>query len=98
VLAFTWIARQPVTSRNSQYKFFIAYPHNCGSEGGATGGRIQAGERLTRAMVVSTHCKGTLTGSIGYTQNLGPSGGESANSQPGSGGSLLVGRFSYTIR
>jgi hypothetical protein len=98
VLAFTWIARQPVTSRNSQYKFFIAYPHNCGGEGGATGGRIQAGERLTRAMVLSTRCKGTLTGSIGYTQNLGPSGGESASPEPGSPGSLLVGRFSYTIR
>jgi hypothetical protein len=98
VLAFTWIARQPVTSRNSQYKFFIDYPHNCGGEGGATNGAIQAGERLTRAMVVSTRCKGTLKGSIGYTQNLGPGGPGSANPLPGSPGSLLVGRFSFTIR
>lgn len=98
VLAFTWIARQPVTSHSSQYKFFIAYPHNCGGEGGATNGRIRAGERLTRAMVLSTRCKGTLTGSIGYTQNLGPGGVDFANPLPGSRGSLLVGRFNFTIR
>ena len=97
VLAFTWIARQPITSRSSQYNFFIAYPHNCGGEGGATNGRIRAGERLTRAMVVSTRCKGTLTGSIGYTQNLGPGGAEFANPLPDSPGSLLVGRFSFAI-
>jgi hypothetical protein len=98
VLAFSWIARQPVTSRNSQYNFFIAYPHNCGGEGGATNGTIQAGERLTRAVVLSTRCKGTLTGSIGYTQNLGPNGADSASARLGSPGSLLVGRFSFTLR
>jgi hypothetical protein len=68
-----------------------------GGEGGATNGRIRAGERLTRALVVSTRRKGTLTGAIGYIQNLGPGGAEFANPLPGSGGSLLVGRFSFAI-
>jgi hypothetical protein len=96
-VAFTWTARQPVTSRNSQYQYFIDYPHNCGGQGGITRGTIRAGERMTRAEFVQTRCSGTFTGSVGYIQNLGPGGPDHAGTTPGHGGSLLVGRFTFTL-
>jgi hypothetical protein len=37
-IAFSWNARQPVRSRNIQYRFSITFPRNCGGEGGSTFG------------------------------------------------------------
>jgi len=96
LVVFSWTARQPVTSTNTEYEYFLG-SGACGGQGGSTYGRITAGERLTRGIVVQSRCTGTLTGTIGYEPNLGPGGGTFAGADPGHDGSLLVGRFSVNI-
>jgi hypothetical protein len=92
----SWIARQPVTSPNGQYQFMVN-TGRCGGQGGSTSGRVTAGERLTRAVILQT-CTGTASGAIGYDPDLGPGGGETAPRDPGCRGSVLVGRFTAAIR
>lgn len=94
LVIFSWTARRPVTSTNSEYEYFL--DSSCGGQGNSTYGRVTAGERLTRGVLVS-RCAGTLTGTIGYEPNLGPGGGNFAGADPGHDGSLLVGRFTIRI-
>jgi hypothetical protein len=101
LIIFSWTARQAVTSSNSQYQFLVALGDHgqCGGQGGSTYGRITVGERLTRAVIVPANvCGGTVTGTIGYDADLGPGGGEAGGYNPGRDGSLLVGRFTASIR
>ncbi|MGO9976679.1 MAG: hypothetical protein ACLP01_28510 [Solirubrobacteraceae bacterium] len=92
----SWTARQPVTSTNTDYEFFLG-SDRCGGDGGSTGGRITAGEGLTRGLIVQSRCAGTLTGTVAYQPNLGPGGGGFAGDDPGHDGSILVGRFTIHI-
>jgi hypothetical protein len=96
MIIFSWIARQAVTSPNSQYQFMVN-TGRCGGQGGSTYGRVTAGEPLTRAVILRT-CTGTASGAIDYDPDLGPGGGETAPDDPGRGGSVLVGRFTAAIR
>ncbi len=96
LVVFSWTARQPVTSTNTGYEFFLG-SDRCGGEGGSTGGRITAGERLTRGLIVQSRCTGTLTGTVAYQPNLGPEGGGFAGDDPGHDGSILVGDFTIRI-
>ena len=96
LVVFSWTARQPVTSTNTDYEFFLG-SDRCGGQGGSTYGRITAGERLTRGLIVQSRCTGTLTGTVAYEPNLGPGGGASAGRDLGHDGSILVGRFTIRI-
>jgi hypothetical protein len=96
LVVFSWTARQPVTSANTEYEYFLG-SGSCGGEGGSTSGRITAGERLTRGIVVQSGCRGRVTGAVGYEPDLGPGGGGFAGADPGHDGSLLVGSFTITI-
>jgi hypothetical protein len=83
LIIFSWTGRQPVTSSNSQYQFFVD-TRGCGGQGGSTFGAITAGERLTRAVIVpTTNCTGNVSGAIGYDPNLGPGAGDYASNDPG---------------
>ncbi len=95
LVVFSWTAREPVTSRNTEYEYMI----DCNSygQGNSTYGRIHAGERITRGIVIQPSCKGTVTGTIGYEPNLGPGGGDFAGGNPGHDGSLLVGGFHFAV-
>jgi hypothetical protein len=95
LVTFSWTAREPVTSTNSEYEYFLN--SSCGGQGNSTYGRITAGERLTRAILVTNRCPGPFTGAISYFPDLGPAGGEYAGADPGHDGSLLVGRFTISI-
>ncbi len=96
LVVFSWTARQPVTSTNTEYEYFLG-SGACGGQGGSTYGRVTAGERITRGIVVQTSCAGTLTGTVAYEPNLGPGGGDFAGADPGRDGSLLVDRFTIRI-
>ncbi len=96
LIRFSWTARQPVSSRNSQYRFLISNDR-CGGQGGGTYGKITAGERLTRAVILPTRrCIGPFTITVGYDPDLSPGGGSFAGDSPGQDGSLLVGRVTLT--
>jgi hypothetical protein len=98
LVIFSWTARQPVTSSRSNYTFFLT-DGRCGGQGGSTYGRITAGERLTRAVILQPRprCGDTFTGAVGYNPDLGPGGGDFNNNYPGQGSSLLVSRISAPI-
>lgn len=91
LVVFFWTARQPVTSSESNYAYSV-YNGRCGGPGGSTYGTITAGERLTRAVILSP-CSGSFTGIVSYNPDLGPGGGDSAPDEPGRQGNLIVGRF-----
>lgn len=98
-LIFT--ARQAVTSSSSWYEDYFNTPPGCytGPEGGEIGfGNIPAGQVIHDRRPIGS-CKGTYHGLIGYMQNSGPIDQEaSGGGMPGQDGSLVVGRFTFTIR
>jgi hypothetical protein len=95
----SFIAREPVKSSSSWYEDAITDPPACAS-GGSGGvidlGDVRAGQRLYDREFDS--CKGTYHGVIGYMQNSGPINQDnSGGGTPGRDGSVIVGRFSFTI-
>jgi hypothetical protein len=100
-ISFT--ARQPVTSSSSWYEDSITTPPGCysgGSGGQIDLGNVRSGERLHDNEFLSIPaCKGVYHGSIGYMQNSGPiNQNNSGGGMPGEDGSVVVGRFSFTIQ
>lgn len=94
---FSWIARHAVTSPNSAYRFLVRNG-NCGGSGGGTYGRITAGERLVRGVVLPNRgCTG-ITIAVAYNPDLGPGRGHAADTGPGSDGSILVGRRTLSAK
>jgi hypothetical protein len=71
LVSFSWIARQPATSKTAHYSYSLT-GLRCGGGSASTYGRITAGERLTRAMIIPSRCKGTVTGTVTYDPNIGP--------------------------
>ena len=98
-IAFT--ARQAVTTGSSWYEDYMTNPAGCSSSGQGGQiefGNIRAGELIHDRRLIGT-CKGTYHGLIGYMQNSGPIDQESAGGgTPGRDGSMIVGRFGFTIR
>ena len=98
-IAFT--ARQAVTTGSRWYEDYMTNPAGCSSSGQGGQiefGNIRAGELIHERRLIGT-CKGTYYGLIGYMQNSGPIDQESAGgATPGRDGSMIVGRFSFTIR
>jgi hypothetical protein len=97
----TWTARAPVkNTQESAYSFTLQRPRACGGmEGNSTQAIIRAGEGVTRPFFVSESCRGTYTGVVSYIPNLGPDGTSNLRlgiTSPGNG-TLLVGRFSFTV-
>ena len=94
-------ARQPVTSSSSWYEDYMTNPRTCSSsgQGGEIGfGNIRAGQLIHDTRLIGG-CKGTYRGLIGYMPNSGPINQEaSGGGIPGHDGSIVVGRFSFTIR
>jgi len=93
-------ARQAVTSSSSWYEDYMANPPGCSSsgQGGQIGfGNIRAGQLIHDTRPIGP-CKGTYHGLIGYMPNSGPIDEEaSGGGMPGRDGSVVVGRFSFTI-
>jgi hypothetical protein len=98
-ISFT--ARQPVKSSDSWYEVATTGPATCEADGnGPIGyGNVRVGQRLTQQIGVSGNCKGTIHGEVGYMENGGPTNAESAGSggTPGRDGSIIVGRFKFTM-
>jgi hypothetical protein len=98
-LIFT--ARQPVRSSSSWYEDYMTNPAHCPSSG--QGGQVGFGD-VRRGQVIHDDrligmCKGTYSGLIGYMQNSGPiNQNSSGGGEPGRDGSLIVGRFRFTVR
>lgn len=70
LVAFSWTARQPVTSSRASYQLYLG--GRCGGSGGATHGSIRTGERLTRGILLSSRCHGTITGVVAYDPDRSP--------------------------
>ena len=96
----TFKAREPVTSSSSWYEDYFTNPRGCPSsgQGGEVGlGNIRAGQVIHDTRLLGS-CKGTYHGVIGYMQNSGPiDQNSSGGGIPGKDGSIVVGRFSFTI-
>jgi hypothetical protein len=96
----TFNARQPVTSSSSWYEDSFTNPAGCPSSGqaGEIGfGNIRAGQVIHDKRLLGT-CKGTYHGAIGYMQNSGPiNQNASGGGTPGKDGSVIVGRFTFTV-
>lgn len=94
-------AREPVTSTSSWYEDYFTNPRGCPSSGGGGEvgfGNIRAGRVIHDKRLLGT-CKGKYRGIIGYTQNSGPiDQNSSGGGMPGRDGSVIVGRFNFTIR
>lgn len=102
-ISFT--ARQPVTSGSSWYESLLTGPCEGESVGQIGFGNIRAGQTVHDTHTLSpggqhTSCKGVYHGIISYMQNSGPIGavGEGTQEMPGQDGSIIVNRFSFTIR
>lgn len=93
-------ARVAVTSSHTYYQINLNYPksRSCtvGGTGGPTTTDIHAGQRITTQEFVPKSCSGTFHGDVRYVPDPGPST-DSANAA-GAGHSLLVGRFTITVR
>jgi hypothetical protein len=95
-------ARRPVNSSSSWYEISIASPLRC-SRGATVSqlgfGDIRQGQTLRFQIFRSLRCKGTYRGAVGYQQHSGPSlQGSPQIGEPGDDGSLLVGRFTFSVR
>lgn len=97
-LIFT--ARQPVSSSSSWYEDYITNPASCPStaQGGQVGfGNVRRGQVIHDDRLIGP-CKGTYSGLIGYMQNSGPiNQNSSGGGEPGRDGSLIVGRFKFSV-
>jgi hypothetical protein len=106
-------AREPVATSSSWYEDYFVNPPACPgpSFGGEIGvGDIRAGQVIHDTRLLG-RCKGIYRGAIGYVartyhQLIGPMVNTgppivptySGGGMPGSDGSVIVGRFSFTIR
>jgi hypothetical protein len=70
LVAFSWTARQPVTSSRASYQLYLG--GRCGGSSDATNGSIKPGEHLTRGILLSARCQGTVTGVVAYDPNRSP--------------------------
>lgn len=98
----SFTAREPVTNSSSWYEEAVTDPRGCSSSGSAGQidlGNVRAGQRLHSDEYLSRPpCKGTYHGLIGYMQDSGPVNQDaSGGGTPGRDGSVLVGRFSFTV-
>lgn len=100
-VTISFTARRAVTSSASWYEDSIQAPRNCqGSEAGQIGlGNVRAGQRLKQTNDEIPSCKGTYHGIVGYMPDSGPINQDvSGGGTPGRDGSVIVGRFTFTIR
>ncbi len=101
LIYISWTANGSVTNTDrSSYYVSINYPNGCAAGGESTGTqtRIRAGQRVTRFFYVPTNCRGTYTGQVTYTPDLGPGGPDSLLAGArAANGALLVGRFTFTF-
>ncbi|HEX3764318.1 MAG TPA: hypothetical protein VHW23_36740 [Kofleriaceae bacterium] len=99
--AISFTARQPVKNDDSWYEVATTGPAHCEADGnGPVGyGNVRVGQKLSEQIGVSASCRGTVRGVVGYVQNGGPTDAETAGSggTPGKDGSIIVGRFKFTI-
>ncbi len=96
----TFTAREPVTSSNSWYEQYITTPRGCSTRSGPSQigfGNVRAGQQIHKRTLEGP-CKGVYHGVIGYMQNSGPIEQEASPAGiPGHDGSVIVGRFSFSI-
>ncbi len=93
-------ARQPATS-SSWYEDYLTNPPGCPSsaQGGEIWfGNIRAGKMIHDLRLIG-NCEGTYHGLIGYMQDSGPIDQNNAGGGiPGRDGSIVVARFTFTVR
>lgn len=96
----TFTARQAVTASSSWYEDYMTNPPGCSSsaQGGEVGfGNIRGGQLIHDRRLIG-NCKGTYHGLIGYMANSGAIDQEtSGGGIPGWDGSIVVGRFTFTV-
>jgi hypothetical protein len=100
---WSFMARIAVTSDRSWYGWELDYPRGCGAggEGSTTHSRIRSGQVLRYSTFVGPKCRGTYRLVVGYMPDAPPGmpldrGMDALTT--GRGGSLLVGRATFTIR
>ncbi len=67
LVVLSWTARQPVTSKQMAYD--LSVDSRCGGGGAGVTGRITAGMRLTRGIIVKG-CASPYTGFVAYNPNI----------------------------
>jgi hypothetical protein len=91
-------ARQPATRGSSWYEIAITDGCKRGGTDGLLGlGNIQPGQTLRDQELANQSCKGLYHGAIGYMQHSRPTNQENDIGVPGQDGSVVVGRFNFTI-
>jgi hypothetical protein len=89
----SFTARQPVSTTNSWYAWYIDSPGNTGGGGNRTQTNIRRGQRVKFWMFEEGNQHGTYRGTVTFMQNAGQNGPEGSDNGP-----LTVGRFSFTLR
>ena len=101
LVATSFTAHLAVTNGNSDNQWELSYPRSrtcvAGGSSGTTLVNIRAGQRVIDREFIPYSCPGVVSGSIGYMPNTGPAGFNGPNGVPGRDGSILVGRFSFTM-
>lgn len=92
-------AREPAKRGSSWYEISITDGCHSGGMDGLLGlGDIRSGQVLRDQELANRSCTGVYHGAIGYMQHSDPTNQENVIGVPGRDGSVIVGRFSFTIR
>jgi hypothetical protein len=106
LIRVSFIAREPVTTTNSFYSWWLKEPGDNGGGGNRTQANVRRGERVTFTMSQAipgtgprggNEPPGVYRGTISFTGNVGQAGPQNGGYDPGRDGSLIVGRFSIRL-
>ena len=100
-------AREPVTNSRSWYEWDVSPDSsqtgtNCGGSSFATYTNIRKGQMLRYSQLMPKYCRGKYMVTVGYVASAPPTATDNTNGggngQPGTNGSLIVGRATFTVR
>lgn len=100
LITASFIAHRATTTTNSWYEWQIENPGNTGGGGSRTQSNVRAGQRAWfTTFEPSTRVipRGVYRGTVSFMPNAGQAGPEGGDF-PGRDGSLIVGRFNFTLR
>jgi hypothetical protein len=89
-------ARQAVTTTNSWYEWLIDNPGNGGAGGGRTQADVRRGQQIRFTMFETANKTGVYRATVSFMPNAGQSGPQGLGF-PGQDGSVVVGRFRFTL-
>jgi hypothetical protein len=95
IVQISFTARLATGSRR-RYEYSYANPCGGGGGGGSAAyGPVRAGQRVTIRSFFPVSCRGRYTGEVTYAPRTGP---PALGRPPTSGGAVVVGHFSFTLK